>query len=169
MLHRRRGLLRRRACWKRDIFPNDGPISVEHMCGLDLLRERFVLHEGFSGKTFFLGHVFGTIIVALHVGDSATERSLFANVTLLRRISQHIFRWNHHLVVVFRIAIVLVYLIKLFHMLVGCIRWLSNMLCRSEWFLISVGNLSLTIFFSDHLKGSFFEWITNTVMGRLAE
>ena len=60
-------------------------------------------------------------------------------------------------------------MLKVFHMLEGCIGWLSNVLCRSESLLIANINLSQSILSSNQSACCLLEGITNADISRFGE
>lgn len=108
--------------------------------------------------------------MTLDVGNDTTERGLSTNIALLRRVDQHISRRNHDLIIVLRITEVLINVLKVFHMLVSGISWLSNVLRGLEGFFVAIVDLSLSVLFPDYPERCLFEGVLNTdIVVALAE
>ena len=168
VLHQRWGLLARLTSWIRSIFSDGGFIRVEKFSASDFLREWFLLHEGISCQTLLSGQFFRSVVVVLHVVDSPTKSSVFADLTKLGRIGLNV-SWLWDDLSVFWVTEVLFDLLVVLHVLVGRIYSLLYELSWPEWFLVSNLYLSLSVLLAHHRLCCVLEWVTNRIVRCLHE
>ena len=170
VFHERRGLLGSRSVWIVTILTNDLPVGVEEMSLLGLLRELLAIMDLFCGllnlQALFDSHLFGSVIVILNVGNLSTKGSILANISSLGRVGEHVAWPNHDLTTVLLRSEVLLNLFEVFHVLVGGVCGLSNMLGRTEGLLVSSCNLLGAIYLTAHHGlGSLLEGVADGVVG----
>jgi len=110
-----------------------------------------------------------TVKVAHDVGNLTTECGIGANMACLWRVDKTVTGWNHDFVVVLRVTEILCDLFEIFHMLVGGVSRLSNVLSWPECFFVAVLDLSLTVLLHDYLERGLLEGVTDSVVAALAE
>ena len=171
MLHCRWLLFRRFPGRNWNVLADNCSVSVEQVIksGLDFLRERLLLHETLAVETFLFSQLLGSVIIALHVGNDTAEGRLLSDLACLWRVDQEVAWCDQNITSVFRISEVFLNMGVVLHVLIRGISWLSNVLRRSEWLLVSNSNLLLAVFLAHHRQRSLLEGISNSVVGGLAE
>lgn len=80
----------------RNVFPVNRLGSVESVCLLGLLGERFVLQLRFVIQSFLVSQFFSRVVVVSYVLEGRLEVSLFAGLALFGRVSQEVAGSDHH-------------------------------------------------------------------------
>lgn len=133
--------------WDRRILLQNLLVSIESVCLLGPLGERFVLHHRLRVFSLSLCEVFGPVVVVLHVWNSSAKRDLQSDLTFLDWIRSNIGRLDHNFSRVFFVAIVFLDLDKVSHVGIrGRVKSLLDLRLRFEWFLVTSRNLYFTIF-----------------------
>ena len=105
-------------------------------------------------------------VIIWHVRRDSSEACVQADGAFLGRVGLDIAGSGDNFVVVCRVTIVLLNVLKVFHVLeVGLIEISSDVLSRSEGLLVANLDLSGSIFFSNHGKSSLLKGITDTSVG----
>jgi len=102
------------------------------------------------------------VVVVLHVGDLALKGSVFADTTAFGWIGEDVPWPDHDVAIVLGIPEVLDHLLEIFHMRVGRISRLSNMLGRPECLLVADFDLSRPVLFAHESSGRLLEGVADS-------
>ena len=139
------------------------------MSSFDLLRERFFLNLGHVILSFCLLKKLWTVIIIFHVGNSTTKERILANCTPLHRVSKYISGRDVNFSWVLFIFEVFLDFNKVIHVLESGLHRVLNSALRLKRLLISILDLTSTVFFALQHVASLLVLISNGDIARLLE
>ena len=152
-----------------NVLSNDLTSGIEYMRAFNLLWKRFVLLKRLTSQSLIISKNLRSIEIVLHVRNLSRKSCSLTNSSSLWGVRHYVFRRNHDLVVIFWVSEILCNMLKVFHMLVGSVSWLSNVLCWSKSLIIANFNLSHAILSPNQSACCLLKWISNANVGRFGK